>query len=287
LFHEVCIYYVYLLKARFAEFVMAHVATARVGHMGDVSKVAPRLYLGNATAASDVPLLLSLGITLVVNLADDLAAAGFAALAESRYKQSGAMNTAHAEDANGAFCRRSHPMPDNPSADFDLLDFLKFSCLIDDLSSIILGGEEGAVLVHCVSGRNRSATIACALLMSMHRCTARAALSWLQRVRPIVQPCSGYQRGLLRLQDRRKSEQQQQQQQQQPAPPLSDAELELLDAIEVSIPGGSASSTPKVKEAPLPECVDMVNALPSFRKLNVTVERDRSTGRSAKRCAVM
>ena len=241
---------------------------ARVGHMGDVSKVGPHLYLGNATAASDVPLLLSLGITLVLNVADDLAAAGFAALAESRYKLSGAMNTTHAEDANGAFGRRSHPMPDNPSAEFDLLDFLKYSCLIDNLSSIILGGEEGgAVLVHCVSGRNRSATIVCALLMSMHRCTARAALSWLQRVRPIVQPCSGYQRGLLRLQDRLKSEQQQQQQQ-QPAPPLSDAELELLDAIEVSIPGGSASSTPKVKEAPLPECVDRVNALPSFRKLN-------------------
>ena len=47
-------------------------AAATVGVMGDCSQVAPRIFLGNAKAAGDTVLLEKLGITFVLNVADDL-----------------------------------------------------------------------------------------------------------------------------------------------------------------------------------------------------------------------
>ena len=61
--------------------------------------------------------------------------------------------------------------------------------------------QPATILVHCVSGRNRSATVVCAILMWTCRISASAALKWLQRVRPIVHPCNGYQRGLLMIEN--------------------------------------------------------------------------------------
>ena len=36
--------------------------------------------------------------------------------------------------------------------------------------------------------------------MTMHHCSVKAALEWLQRVRPVVHPCTHYQFALLQLQ---------------------------------------------------------------------------------------
>ena len=153
---------------------------ASVGALGDCSEVAPRLYLGNAAAARDVALLRRLNVAIVVNVADDLAKAGFKPL-EQAY--------AAAPAASGPQ-RRSEPLPDTPTEDFDLLQHLDASSLIGDLARVLQ--TEEIVLVHCVSGRNRSATVACAVLMTLHRSTARATLSWLQRVRPIVRRGDGH-----------------------------------------------------------------------------------------------
>ena len=101
--------------------------------------------------------------------------------------------------------------------------------------------QRAGVLVHCVSGRNRSATVLAACLMERCRCSADAALAWLRHCRPIVQPCPHYICELERWQK---------QQERRPiAPAVSDASIDLL-------PDGTTLTTNPVdghlKPTPLP-----------------------------------
>lgn len=57
----------------------------------------------------------------------------------------------------------------------------------------------GAVLVHCVMGRSRSATIVAAYLMRTERLPMLAALARIRAVRPIVSPNPSFALQLLRL----------------------------------------------------------------------------------------
>ena len=187
---------------------------ASVGVIGDCSQVAPQLFLGNAAAATDTALLEKLGVTFVLNVADDLALVdtGLAALYEDC-------------KLDGSIERQSNALLDAPP------DAAYLTERLDVILERLKGAAErdadaGNVLVHCVSGRNRSATIVCALLMAQHRCTLRAALAWLQRARKVVHPCTAYQLGLLVHEDRLKAA--------TPDAPLVDA-LTLLERVQASI----------------------------------------------------
>jgi hypothetical protein len=57
----------------------------------------------------------------------------------------------------------------------------------------------GAVLVHCVMGRSRSATLVCAHLMRAHGLSMLEALERLRAVRPAIAPNSSFAVQLLRL----------------------------------------------------------------------------------------
>ena len=210
---------------------------SRVGPLADCSLVAPRVYLGNGNAARDLLLLNQLGITLVVNLADDLALAGHAELASRYHKGSTTAGITTERTQSGNFTRRSLPLPDNPGRQFDVLSVLSRDKLLEDLVRELQSDGKHSVLLHCVAGSNRSATVACALLMSMHGCTAADGLSWLQRLRPIVKPAPLYQKSLLLLEQRLKVD---------TTAPL--IELQLLTAVQV---GDHLS----VQEAPLPESI--------------------------------
>ena len=272
-----------------------------VGHLADISQIAPALFLGNADAAADTDLLLSLDIVLVVNFADDLAAAGCtgASIASLEEYETGSMPSSPTRIVScireNKCIRVSFPLPDNPGEAFELLDFFASSALIEGLKQCYRGWARqqvlvdiedgsrirtGGILLHCVSGRNRSATVAAALLMSLHNCTARAALSWLQRVRPIVHPCSEYQLALLEYQaalqialratkgEKRKGDRE------SPRTPrrLVDADLCLLEDIVVST--RSVSGTKTLKHV----------ALPPKAAAGEELLRRR---RGAKRCAIM
>jgi protein-tyrosine phosphatase len=65
------------------------------------------------------------------------------------------------------------------------------SAFIDD--ALAAGG---AVYVHCLMGMSRSPTILAAYLIKKHAMTAKEALDYLQSVRPIVDPNSGFREAL-------------------------------------------------------------------------------------------
>ena len=194
---------------------------ASIGVIGDCSQVAPRLYLGNAAAAADTALLEKLGVTFVLNVADDLALLdpALAALYEDGQK-------------DVPIERQQSTLLDAPPSAAYLTE--RLDTILETLTS---AAEAGSVLVHCVSGRNRSSTIVCALLMAQHRCTMGAALAWLQRARNVVHPCTAYQSGLLAHEDRLKVA--------TPDAPLVDT-LVLLERVQASI-------GPRIVDVPLQE----------------------------------
>jgi hypothetical protein len=96
---------------------------------------------------------------------------------------------------------RSRPMEDHPSPQCDIQAFLHtvVAEVCEDTKEAKRAG--GTVLIHCVSGMNRSATLALALLMRVHHCAYSPALRWLTQQRSLVHPCSHYQLQLLKWED--------------------------------------------------------------------------------------
>jgi len=142
-------------------------------------------------------------LSLVVNVADNLASV------DPALSVLYSMDSQPIPDGSDTWQqrqRRSIPLPDKPPRSFDVLQALDASWIVEELANHLARTQyevdQGAVLVHCVAGMNRSATVVCMVLMRLHSCTARASLLWLQRARPIVHPYPVYQRGLLALQKR-------------------------------------------------------------------------------------
>ena len=156
---------------------------ASLGPMGDLSQVSEKFFLGNAQAAYNAKLLTQLEIELVINVADDLSAVN-ARLAAKYDGSEPPKNSAQAIARNNSglaessqdaekFARRSFPLPDNPAADalpsmtpavFEAHLLARVNDVLAELRPL-LDATPGRVLVHCVSGRNRSATSLAALLM--------------------------------------------------------------------------------------------------------------------------
>ena len=120
--------------------------STKLGRVGDLSQLAPGLFLSNAEASANEALLGRAKITVAINCADDLKAAGHANLL-ALYE---AEPSADLSDVS----RLSWPLPDDPAEDFDLLSIARpLAAKVLDLRR---SGER--VLLHCVSGRNRSAS---------------------------------------------------------------------------------------------------------------------------------
>lgn len=135
-----------------------------------ISKISDVLFIGNDKGARDFHSLHRLGITHIVNTADEL---------ENYYES--------------VFDYARMGMLD--SSDEDISDKLEPS--FKYISFALSKG--GKVFVHCYAGMSRSATIVLYYLMKSHRVSYDKALQYLKRCRPIVQPNAGYERHLREI----------------------------------------------------------------------------------------
>jgi len=127
-------------------------------------EVVPGLYIGNVRAAQDRDQLRRLGVTHVV----DVSAYDYRPVPGIVYLRL--------------------PIPDVP--EFDIRTVL--GATNGFLRTALRPGAGGRVLVHCMVGRSRSASVVLAYMMAFHRLTYDEALGHLQRARPIVKPNHGF-----------------------------------------------------------------------------------------------
>jgi protein-tyrosine phosphatase len=127
-------------------------------------EVSPNLCISGYEAAKSFSLLRSSSITHVLNLA-------------------GEAKCPNAFPSSFQYC--SLKMPDNPKIDilFFIYSALKF--IIESIK------QQGKVLMHCVKGTSRAATIAIAYLM-MQGCSEQEAFNTLHGVQPNIDPNFGF-----------------------------------------------------------------------------------------------
>eukprot|EP00755_Sulcionema_specki_P034978 Sspe_Gene.104004::Locus_79880_Transcript_2_2_Confidence_0.500_Length_1044::g.104004::m.104004/K14165/K14165; atypical dual specificity phosphatase len=136
------------------------------------TEILPGLYLGGWTSGTDPDTLLRCNITHVVN-----AAAGEAGRVE--------------RDGVTVLLLPAEDSPEYPLLDRHLEDVIAF------IRTGLGGG--GRVLVHCMAGVSRSATLVAAYVMREYGVSWREADYLLSRRRPIVCPNSGFVRQLEAL----------------------------------------------------------------------------------------
>lgn len=144
----------------------------------DFNEVYPKIYIGDWNTAKNLNLLLSLGITHVVNAAQGI---GFGMV-----------------DTNEQFY---HPVNirymglalyDDPNVAINEY-FDSVSNFIDDALS-----QKGKVLVHCIMGISRSATITIAYLMIKKGLKAKEAVKKVKKARDI-RPNNGFLKQIAQL----------------------------------------------------------------------------------------
>ncbi|XP_050440852.1 dual specificity protein phosphatase 3-like isoform X2 [Adelges cooleyi] len=145
---------------------------------GDYDEVYPNLYVGDWTTAKNVNTLLTLGITHVVNAAQGVGF-GLVDTNEQFYQPINIqyMGLALCDDPSVAICEY----------------FDSVSNFIDDALS-----QKGKVLVHCIMGISRSATITIAYLMIKKGMRAKEAIEKVKRAREI-RPNDGFLSQLAQL----------------------------------------------------------------------------------------
>ncbi|KAL4647593.1 dual specificity protein phosphatase 14 [Arapaima gigas] len=138
------------------------------GLLGGIAQITPSLFLSRGNVASNRSLLLSKGITCVVNATIELPN----------------FNWPHVEYVKV-------PLADMPHSPISLY----FDSVADKIHSV--GRKRGAVLVHCAAGVSRSASLCLAYLMKYHRVSLAEAHAWVKARRPVIRPNGGFWRQLI------------------------------------------------------------------------------------------
>ncbi|MED6283326.1 Dual specificity protein phosphatase 14 [Characodon lateralis] len=136
--------------------------------LGGIAQITPNLFLSRGNVASNRSLLLSKGITCVVNATIELPN----------------FNWPHMEYVKV-------PLADMPHSPISLY----FDSVADKIHSV--GRKRGAVLVHCAAGVSRSASLCLAYLMKYQRVSLAEAHAWVKARRPVIRPNSGFWRQLI------------------------------------------------------------------------------------------
>ena len=137
-----------------------------------MSRVAPKLYVGDAVAAASLPMLLEAGITHVLNCT----------------AQPNAL-----EGTSGAPSFLSLGLMDNTSDAPRMQSALAIG--VNFITDAI--ASNGTVLVHCHRGISRSATLAIAYLVKTTQQPAEHVFEGVRACRPIIDPNLGYMVSLM------------------------------------------------------------------------------------------
>ncbi|KAI0035337.1 protein-tyrosine phosphatase-like protein [Vararia minispora EC-137] len=133
------------------------------------NQIVPRLYLSDLATACDVDTLARLGITHVLSILD---------FAPDHLPKSITCMHVRLEDRFNVDILSHLP---------DTTEFIR---------SALAGRADARVLVHCMMGISRSATVVCAYLIAEHNMSAGDALTFTRSKRPIVRPNIGFERQL-------------------------------------------------------------------------------------------
>jgi Dual specificity phosphatase, catalytic domain len=196
---------------------MAAVVGATAHPHGEISQLSPSLFLGSARGVGNDDALLQLGISHAVNFADNLSDE-HAHVATLYADQPTGIESVESESVPSVR-RLSFPLPDEPPDDYHGED--QFITFLDTVLPQLQKLDGGGTVLHCVSGVNRSAAVAVALVMATERCSFRASLKWVSTQRPKAHPCTQFQLQLLRFEDKLQRQQS-----------LSDADICLLEPDE-------------------------------------------------------
>lgn len=148
---------------------------------GTPAEVLPNLYIGSIGAAVNNEKLRELGITNVLSLCGDIG-----------YKKE--------ENVSYRYFNVSDK-PKNMHELFSILNEVLFYIdeVLSDDERNRKGRSTNRILVHCMMGRSRSATVIIAYLMMKHSMKWREALEFLRGKRSIVEPNIGFIIGLRKL----------------------------------------------------------------------------------------
>ncbi|CAI5463513.1 unnamed protein product [Closterium sp. Yama58-4] len=136
-----------------------------------------KLYLGNLNSASDKELLDGLGIKSILTIASNVGPPKFPGA--FKYTEVSIIDSSHV----------------NIAAHFELC-----------FKAIDEGIRSGGILVHCVAGMSRSATVVIAYLMARKGISFQEAFAHVKRCRPIAQPNYGFMRQLEKFEAYLRSE---------------------------------------------------------------------------------
>ena len=145
-----------------------------------------RLYIGNLRAAAAPNLLASLGITHVLSVCPD----------HPITRATTSLGECSASTIQGSMAEIQHLTISVQDSEYaEILPFLPRACtFIQD--ALAVKGVRNRVLVHCVMGVSRSATVIAAYLMKTRRIPHLAAISQIRQRRPVVHPNYGFRRQL-------------------------------------------------------------------------------------------
>jgi protein-tyrosine phosphatase len=161
----------------------------------DVQEVESGLFLGSCDVERSEPLLRSLGITHILNVAKELSPTGRGERGSSAVDGAAEAIAAEASSVSRRPAARSYRTIGwaDETTQSILPQMAECLAFIDAARA-----EGGKVLVHCAAGRSRSASVAIAHLVRGGASVA-AALARLQADRPWVQPNEGFMRQLEHL----------------------------------------------------------------------------------------
>ncbi|TFL02049.1 hypothetical protein BDV98DRAFT_566586 [Pterulicium gracile] len=148
-----------------------------------------KLYIANLRAATTPSLLASLGITHVLSVCPDHPLTRANANATSL----GECSTSTIHDSKPEIQHLAISVQDSEYA--EILPFLPRACTFIH-EALSAKGARNRVLVHCVMGVSRSATVIAAYLMKTRRISHLAAISLIRQRRPVVHPNYGFRRQL-------------------------------------------------------------------------------------------